>query len=412
MLRAPDLPSRLPIVLLGIAVGFSLLGDMTLYAVLPIAHEALGLSPLQVGILLSANRWVRIGTNHLARSVLERRAAPTTLTAVLIGGAIATMAYALAPGFGLFLAARMVWGLCWSFIRHIGVMTSVSVGKGGRAARMLGLYTGVVQAGFVVGTVVTAALFDTVGYRAAFVVIALVSLAGIPSELAAFRGLPHRLPTPPRQTADHPDSHGVWMLIRGFIASCVSTGLIISTLGFALRSRFGETVAIGPAVVGITTVTGALIAAHYAISGVGAPPIGATIDRIGRRTAEIAGFTTGFLALTAAGLMGHTLILVPAVILFFVATVACKLSLFSGAGAAGSSRFAHMATASDLGAAAGPLVGWLAIERVGSADAVFAIGAALYAVAALSALRRLLLQNRSGSALPPVPRRSTGAGEP
>ena len=46
------------------------------FTVLPVAHETLGLSPLQVGILLSANRWVRIGTNHLARSVLERRTVP------------------------------------------------------------------------------------------------------------------------------------------------------------------------------------------------------------------------------------------------------------------------------------------------------------------------------------------------
>ncbi|TVQ99863.1 MAG: MFS transporter [Spirochaetaceae bacterium] len=394
MLREAVSSPRIPIVFLGIAVGFSLLGDMSLYVVLPVAHEALGLSPLQVGILLSANRWVRIGTNHLARSILERREAPVALTVVLVGGAAATAAYALAPGFGLFLVARMVWGLCWSFIRHIGVMTSVTAGEGRRAAGVLGLYTGVVQAGFVVGTMSASVLFDTVGYRLAFLGIALVSLIGIPFELAAFRTLPHRLPTPPRQAPDHPDSHSIWMLIRGFIASCVSIGLIVSTLGFALKSRFGDAVALGPVMVGITSLTGALIAAHYAIGVVGAPPIGAVIDRIGRRTAEIVGFTAGFLALTAAGVLGHTPVLVPSVILFFVATVACKLSLFSGAGAAGSSRFAHMATASDLGAAAGPLVGWIAIERLGSADAVFAIGAALYAVAAISALRRSMLQSK------------------
>ncbi len=398
MFRTSEVPPRLPIVFLGVAVGFSLLGDMTLYAVLPVAHETLGLSPLQVGILLSANRWVRIGTNHLARSVLERRTAPGALSVVLAGGAAATAAYALAPGFGLFLAARMVWGLCWSFIRHIGVMTSVAAGAERRAAGVLGLYSGVVQGGFVLGTMGASLLFDAVGYRLAFLAIALVSLAGIPFELTAFRALPHRLHAAPQPGHEHPDSHGVWMLIRGFIASCVATGLIISTLGFALRSRFGDAVAIGSVMVGITSVTGALIAAHYAISGLGSPPIGAAIDRMGHRNAEIAGFTAGCLALAAAGAIGHTLVLVPAVILFFVATVACKLSLYSGAGVAGSNRFAHMATASDLGAATGPLVGWIAIDRLGSADAVFAIGAALYAVAALSALRRNLLQNSNASA--------------
>ncbi len=388
MLRQTVLPPRLPIVLLGVSVGFSLLGDMALYAVLPVAHEALGLSPLQVGVLLSANRWVRIGTNHLARSVLERKTAPGALAIALTGGAAATLAYALAPGFGLFLAARMLWGLCWSYIRHIGVMTSVAAGEGRRAAGFLGVYSGVVQAGFVLGTVIASILFDLVGYRLAFLALALVSLAGIPFELAAFRALPHRLHAEPQQGYDHPDLFGAWMLVRGFIVSCVATGLIISTLGFALRSRFGETMAIGPIVVGITTVTGVLIAAHYAISGLGSPPIGAAIDVIGHRNAEIAGFASGFVALLVAGTLGQTLVLLPAVVLFFIATVACKLALYAGAGSAGSSRFARMATASDLGAATGPIVGWIAIDRLGSPDSVFAIGAALYAVAALSALWR------------------------
>ena len=46
--------------LLGAATAFSLLGDQTLYSVLPVYYGDLGLSPMQVGLLLSANRWVRL----------------------------------------------------------------------------------------------------------------------------------------------------------------------------------------------------------------------------------------------------------------------------------------------------------------------------------------------------------------
>lgn len=379
---------RLPIVFLGVAVGFSLLGDMTLYAVLPVAHEALGLSPLQVGILLSANRWVRIATNHLARSVLERQLAPRVLKIAFIGGTGATAAYALAPGFVLFLVARVVWGLCWSFIRHIGVMTSVAAGKGGRAAGVLGIYNGIVQAGFVVGTIGASILLDFAGYQFALLTIALVSLAGIPFEAAAFNMLSHQLGSRTQDSRNHFDTNNFWMLFRGFIVSCVATGLIISTLGFALRSRFGNALSVGPIEIGITTLTGLLIAAHYAISGLGSPPLGSAIDRIGHNNAEIVGFTAGFFSLLIASSFGHIVALVPAVVLFFIATVLCKLALYVGAGEAGSSRFADMATASDLGAAIGPLVGWIVIDRLGSPDAVFTIGATLYAIAALSAVRK------------------------
>ncbi|MDH3642615.1 MAG: hypothetical protein OES38_10995, partial [Gammaproteobacteria bacterium] len=48
------------------ATAFSLLGDQVLYAVLPVYYEDLGLTPIQVGILLSANRWIRLVTNELA----------------------------------------------------------------------------------------------------------------------------------------------------------------------------------------------------------------------------------------------------------------------------------------------------------------------------------------------------------
>ena len=42
-------------------------------------------------------------------------------------------------------------------------------------------------------------------------------------------------------------------------------------------------------------------------------------------------------------------------------------------------------TASDLGAATGPLIGWMAIERAGSPDVVFAVGGVLYLIATISA---------------------------
>jgi len=61
---------RVTVGLVGGATAFSLLGDQALYAVLPVYLEPLGLSAIQVGVLLSANRWVRLLTNHLAHRIL------------------------------------------------------------------------------------------------------------------------------------------------------------------------------------------------------------------------------------------------------------------------------------------------------------------------------------------------------
>ena len=57
---------------ISVATAFSLLGDQVLYSVLPVYYQSFGLVPIQVGILLSANRWIRLGTNELAHRLSAR----------------------------------------------------------------------------------------------------------------------------------------------------------------------------------------------------------------------------------------------------------------------------------------------------------------------------------------------------
>jgi len=59
-----------PVVFCGIATAVSLLSDQALYALLPIYFEQMELAPIHVGILLSANCWIRLLTNTLAERVL------------------------------------------------------------------------------------------------------------------------------------------------------------------------------------------------------------------------------------------------------------------------------------------------------------------------------------------------------
>ena len=50
----------LPIVSMAAAAALSLLGDATVYTVLPSYHIQICLTPLQVGTLRSVHRWVRL----------------------------------------------------------------------------------------------------------------------------------------------------------------------------------------------------------------------------------------------------------------------------------------------------------------------------------------------------------------
>ncbi len=367
------------------AVGLSLFGDMLIYVVLPVEAAALGFSPMQVGVLLSVNRWVRLISNGSARRVLERRNTTSTLSAALCVGAASTMIYAFSPPFILFLSARALWGVCWSFIRHAGVLTTVDAGRREESGGRLGVYHGVVPIFFVAGTLGGALFFERWGYRAAFLTAAALSLLAIPAGRAALHRLPVRqgIPSAPGDVRTAVD----WsILVRAFITSGVGTGLVISTLGFVLNARFGGRVAVGSVVTGVAALNGFLIAVNYGVNGVGSPLAGRWIDRIGLAAAQIAGFSVGIFSLGTAAVTANGAVLIAAVVLFFVATVACRISVVTEAGVAGGGVFSRTMTASDLGAASGPLLGWFAIEAVESAGIVFVVGASLYGVAVILAI--------------------------
>ena len=87
--------NRRNVVLAGGATAFSLLGDQALYAVLPTYYEALGFLPIQVGILLAANRFIRIFTNHWAERLCHRIPPSQLLCWALSIGALLSICYAL-----------------------------------------------------------------------------------------------------------------------------------------------------------------------------------------------------------------------------------------------------------------------------------------------------------------------------
>jgi hypothetical protein len=60
------------LIVVSFAVALSLLGDQMLYAVLPAVHGAVGIPVTAIGLLLSANRLIRLLTNSIAGYVVER----------------------------------------------------------------------------------------------------------------------------------------------------------------------------------------------------------------------------------------------------------------------------------------------------------------------------------------------------
>lgn len=380
----PEASVNRSVVWLGLAVAFSLFGDMAIYAILPVYYVRLGLTPLQVGIILSANRWVRVFTNHLARDLLSRFSPAILLSLALATGSLIAFTYSLRPGFTLLLLARVVWGLCWSFIRHTGVMTSIGTTRENAVGRVFGLYQGLVQLGFIAGTLSGSILFGLFGYRMTFVAMSAVSLISLPAGAAGFGPLGGRA-APPLPRDREGERPRISLLLRGFIVSCVGTGLIMSTLGHTLEMQLGQEVSFGTFSVGIVAINGVLLSLRYGINSVGSPFLGALLDRFGLRRGEALCAVGASAALLIAGVLRAPAAMVASVVLFFVLTTVVRIAVESQAGLRGQRSYAMTATAIDLGAAAGPVLGWIGIQYLNRPSATFLTGGVLFIAAAVLA---------------------------
>lgn len=359
-----------------------------LYAVLPTYYTEIGLMPYQVGLVLSFNRWIRLATNHLAARMCLRHSV-TLLASLAFGlGALLTFAYGMLTHFGLLLVARLLWGLCWSFIRQIGVTTVVDTAPEGRMGRTMGFYSGLSATGAVGGNFVGAVGHDLLGFSATMVVFGFLSLLGVPLARLSRRELPQR-PSPASQAQDF-DAASKGLIACGFIVGCAGPGLMMSMLGMILKETVGSSLSVAGFTVGVATLTGLLLALRWVSDLAGAPLLGHLSDALGRRGSASAYFAVGGLAMAVGTTTSGLVALIVVVLAFFLCAVGVNIVLMAEAGSQGPKAVASYVTASDVGSAIGPIIGWSAAQAVMSTDAIFWIGAGLYGGGMWIALRTLV----------------------
>ena len=386
MLRRPSRTT----VFTATATALSLLGDQALYALLPLYFQEIGLLPIQVGILLSANRWVRLLTNHLAERLVDRFPVNLMLVLSLALGALLSLAYAYISSFLVLLVARCLWGLCWSFIRHISVMGVASSTEPQNLGQIMGFYNGISHIGSVLGIVLGGILFDLIGFSTTLALFCLFSLFAVPFAMRS--GIQtSSIITDPQQNNQSSTRYSA-LLCCGFCIGSVGPGLIMSTLGFILLSRYGTEVALMGFVVGIATLNGLLLGCRWVLDTLGAPIYGALIDRTGIHIGAPLCFLVGLIVMLLLNLSENLAGLALGMIVFFMCGTALSTVVSAEASRQGAKVFARYATAGDLGAAFGPVIGWGAYELIGTPNFVFVLGAGLYAIGMFSTLAAFRLE--------------------
>ncbi len=114
---------------------------MTLYAVLPAYAFSLAYDLATIGVLLSANRLVRLGSNPVVGLLLSGARRRGFVLAGLGLGALSTLLYLL-PGSGLFLAGLVVNPLLGGFLSDqvgfAGALLALRSGLSAERWRLMG----------------------------------------------------------------------------------------------------------------------------------------------------------------------------------------------------------------------------------------------------------------------------------
>lgn len=260
-LRLTDLNARRAAIALGVACP----ADTLLYLLLPMYAADFGLTLAQAGILLAANRMVRIvGYGRVARFYAEHGDRPTC-TIAIIASACCALAYATVSGFWMLLIARLVWGLCFGALNLStqALATAELVGSAHRTGKSRAL----VALGSMLALPVGALMTMWVGPRPIFFALSVLALAG----LFFTRYLPSRAakaPKPlPMRRFGRPNSLDLWSFMEGLILD----GLFVIGLAVFAQSAMEENAVLAAAV---------LMTLRYLAEIVLGPLGGALADRL------------------------------------------------------------------------------------------------------------------------------------
>lgn len=369
----------------GIGTCLSLLGDASLYTVLPTHTAAAGVSVASVGVLLSANRFIRLALNGPGGMAYDRWRRRGLFVAALFVGAFSTALYGLTQGFWPLFIGRLLWGLAWVGIWIGGNTIVLDIARDDTRGRWIGIYHVSFFLGSAGGSLLGGFMTDRLGYHEAMSISAgltfvgaVIALIFLPETRGARVAPGSATGTSDGATASdapavaNPNGRTEFASTVALYAAhrLAMAGVLSSTFGLFLLNRLGEQVRVAGLVLGVATVTGLGLGLSTLISAISAPAIGGFSDRVGNRWRVAAGGlvpgVAGF-GLLATGLPLPTLIGVPLAAITGGSNQGLSTALIGDLGNVGRQgrRLGVLFTVGDLASAVGPPLAYALIPWIG-----------------------------------------------
>lgn len=365
---------------IGLATALSLMGDATLYAVLPTHSADAGIALAGVGIVLSINRFIRLVTNSPAGWLIDRLPDRRALfVGSLALGVVATTIYAASSGLPALVFGRLLWGLAWSGIWIGGNAIVLQMAPEAQRGHWVGIYQVWFFFGSALGSFFGGAMTDAVGYRETLWIGAIVSTIGALAALAlpaASQPIERaRLTLAPAGVSFVQSirdiSPAMWATATAQgVNRLAAAGIVSATLGLVVQESLGVQLHLGAWQIGVASVTGGLLGSRTLISLVGAPVAGKWSDDAGQRWGLLA-------ASLFLGAFGIGVLAAPNLLIVIAGTIAGAIASGSvqalttalagdlSSGNAHGKNLGFFNTAGDLGSAIGPLYAYALLPITG-----------------------------------------------
>ena len=320
-------------------------GDTVLYLLLPLHAATFGVTLPEAGLLLAANRIVRIFGYSWVAHFYSRRGPRAACLLAAVGAVLSTLGYAMLSGVWALLIARLLWGLSFAAMNIANQALPTAVFEG--ASQRMGRARAIVAVGPMAGLLGGAAMAELYGARLVFLTLSAIALLApayamrlpMVREVVQWSG--------PR--IGRPNAFSIWSFCMGFTLD----GIFIFGLSLLAASGGGR---------GALIAAGSAMALRYASEIILSPMGGGLAHRFGARPVLVFLSLGCAAALALVGTSGWILwsgVLATIVTRALLQPLPAPVIAEEFPGAERVPALARQAVWRDIGAGAGPLAAGL-----------------------------------------------------
>lgn len=352
-----------------------------LYIVLPTHWKEAGLTSLvQVGILLSVNRFVRLPLNPLIGFMYKKLNFRSGILLAVVLSGLTTISYGFVEDFNVWIILRSIWGFAWSLFKLGAYLLILQLSTDMNRGNFVGTYNGLYRLGSLFGMLMGGFFADLFGMKVISMVLGISAFISLP---IIFKYIPKTIQT--HESVGKPslltnlsrslNRRLITILGTAFLLTMFLDGMLTATLSHIIEVKFTDKINLLGIITGAASLAGVIQALRWGIAPFIVMKIGNMMDYAKQKNMMLSFFLAcAFFLLCLIPLNIPLFFLLP--ILFIHLLVASILTTIMDAivtdySSKVSNKIFIMTAFTiiiDLGAALGPIMGYSLEQKMGLAN--------------------------------------------